>query len=71
MAKAKIQTQYLITFAFPLQKWLRESTSILRHGFIASLVLSLLVIIPFQFAECGCSAVRDARASYFCKEAVS
>jgi len=71
MTKAKMQIQYLIAFAFPLQQWLGEGTSILRYMFIAGLVLILFVTIPFQFAECYCSAVWHEGASYFCKEVFS
>ena len=40
-------SEYVILIAFPLQQWLHERASLLRHTYIASLVLNY----PQQYKE--------------------
>ena len=43
-----IHSEYVICIAFPLQKWFRECTSILRYMYIACPVVSF-VAVNFRF----------------------
>jgi hypothetical protein len=48
MAK-NTKSEYVIRIAFPLQRWLRESSAVLRYTHIACLVLFQLCQRPYFF----------------------
>jgi len=50
--------EYVILIAFPLQQWLRESTSILHNTFIACAVDKSLILCLEQYTVAHCTRMR-------------
>jgi hypothetical protein len=60
--------EYVIRIAYPLQQWLREGASVLRHTYIACLVLFQLLQPPYFFCNSSVSNTVYSRTDGYLKQ---